>query len=138
MKNSNLKADLEISRLKQKICELQSTIKILKENIGPKTLHQLTTKPCAFTSSLVTSVKLSEQGECRVLAHSNHLSLLVNDNYNVFVTKMFVHSLFDYMNLLISISVSHTIVNESHSISRFRHTKDQHLRHETTNLCKVA
>lgn len=90
LKNSNLKADLEISMLRQKISEYEKNIKFLRENIGPQELRRLDKKSYAFTSTLVTSVKLTEQGECRVLAHSNHLSLLVSRSLSCVFFFLFI------------------------------------------------
>jgi WD40 repeat protein len=72
--------------LRQKISEYEKTIEFLRENFTPRELKQLTKKSYEFTSSLVTSIKLSEQGECRVLAHSDHLSLLVIKNLLLLVS----------------------------------------------------
>lgn len=73
IKNSNLRIEL----LQQQIWKQEATIKQLMEHSGPTERIKTGRKAGAYCTKLVNTFKLSEQGECRVLAHSSHLSLLV-------------------------------------------------------------
>lgn len=72
IKNSNLRIEM----LQQQIFKQEAAIKQLMECSGSRKLMNGGHK--SYCSKLVDAFKLSEQGECRVLAHSSHLSLLVS------------------------------------------------------------
>lgn len=82
MLESNIKnSNLRIEMLQQQIFKQEATIKQLTECSGSRKLMNAGHR--SYCSKLVDGFKLSEQGECRVLAHSNHLSLLVSLFYCV-------------------------------------------------------